>query len=603
DSNTKISFLPPELCHPTTTGLMKARAENFTVNMDRSCSLLNFDTKYRTMDGTCNNPFNLGAATKALSRVISPQYEDGEELPRMFGVTGKVLPSGRLISKVIHPDVESNTRFSILLMQWGQFMDHDMVSTPLPVEDTRRTIKCCSEDRTHVRKDADPECFPIMFRPEKNFKGNCMEFVRSMPLKDRLGKVQKPREHMNVVTSFIDASILYGSTDERLEEVKHHAPGKGYLLNMTDDDYLPNNGMDDCIKRNDGDHCFLAGDERVNEHPGLTVMHTVFARLHNRIAHMLHYMRPFYAEEEVFQRTRKIVGALVQKIMYADWLPIILGPASMKRRGLAVGPGVERPEYSSMIDPSIPSSFGAAVFRFGHTLIPRTIPVGNQKPLLRDLFFKPFMVRDNVENIVEGMATGIDHDTRSQMPDAFIVEEVTDHLFETEEGVGKGFDLIALNIQRARDHGIPPYNDFRDHCGLRRITSFYDPAMGISQKALHAVYDHPDDIDLFSGGIVEPLAYGGLVGETFNCLMSEVFSNLKYGDRFFYETRGQKGSFEDDELAELRKVTLSQILCQTTGIREIQLNAFLIPSKDNPRVSCDWLVKQGMNLGSFVRHW
>ena len=54
---------------------------------------------------------------------------------------------------------------------------------------------------------------------------------------------------------------------------------------------------------------------------------------------------------------------------------------------------------------------------------------------------------------------------------------------------------------------------------------------------------HPDDIDLFSGGIVEPLAYGGLVGETFNCLMSEVFVNLKYGDRFFYETKNQKHSF------------------------------------------------------------
>ena len=45
--------------------------------------------------------------------------------------------------------------------------------------------------------------------------------------------------------------------------------------------------------------------------------------------------------------------------------------------------------------------------------------------------------------------------------------------------------------------------------------------------------------------MAEPLAYGGIVGETFNCLMSEVFVNLKYGDRFFYETKNQKNSFLD----------------------------------------------------------
>ena len=57
----------------------------------------------------------------------------GEEMPRTFGVDGKLLPSPRLISKYIHPDVRSTTDFSILLMQWGQIMDHDMISTPLPV--------------------------------------------------------------------------------------------------------------------------------------------------------------------------------------------------------------------------------------------------------------------------------------------------------------------------------------------------------------------------------------------------------------------------------------------------------------------------------------
>jgi len=34
------------------------------------------------------------------------------------------------------------------------------------------------------------ECMPIMFRREENFVGNCMEFVRSMPVTDNFGNVQ-----------------------------------------------------------------------------------------------------------------------------------------------------------------------------------------------------------------------------------------------------------------------------------------------------------------------------------------------------------------------------------------------------------------------------
>ena len=50
-------------------------------------------------------------------------------------------------------------------------------------------------------------------------------------------------------------------------------------------------------------------------------------------------------------------------------------------------------------------------------------------------------------------------------------------------------------------------------------------------SALHGVYDHVDDIDLFTGGLAERPVVGGLVGPTFACIIGQQFLNLRKGDR------------------------------------------------------------------------
>ncbi len=46
-------------------------------------------------------------------------------------------------------------------------------------------------------------------------------------------------------------------------------------------------------------------------------------------------------------------------------------------------------------------------------------------------------------------------------------------MFESEN-VGFGGDLVAMDIQRGKDHGFPGYNVFRKVCGLKPIDSFAD---------------------------------------------------------------------------------------------------------------------------------
>ena len=66
--------------------------------------------------------------------------------------------------------------------------------------------------------------------------------------------------------------------------------------------------------------------------------------------------------------------------------------------------------------------------------------------------------------------------------------QVRNHLFEgspnPHEKQGLGLDLVALNIQRGRDHGIPGYIEYRKICQVGPFASFDDLHSNISPEVL-----------------------------------------------------------------------------------------------------------------------
>ena len=108
-----------------------------------------------------------------------------------------------------------------------------------------------------------------------------------------------------------------------------------------------------------------------------------------------------------------------------------------------------------------------------------------------------------------------------------------------------------------------------------------------SVKGYAKVYASPEDLDLWSAGITERPLPGSMVGPTFACLIGKQFHNFRFGDRlvsvfvvyiidcssphtavvpcrFWYENGGWPSSFTLEQLAEIRRVKLSRVLCDNS---------------------------------------
>ena len=530
--------------------------------------------KFRTIDGTCNNLNNpiLGAAFTPFRRLLSPVYEDGISQPLGFQQAFVLdrpfdppRPSPRLISLKVINDLNINQPgATYMLMQWGQFLDHDYAylieSSTLSGEE----IEC---------NTCEPmgECLPI--RVPKNDpqfgvgtaqNGNCLSFIRSGVSCVSTGGMRcGPRQQLNQITHWIDASNVYGSLPE--EQPLLRLFENGLLKEGPQPGTLPEDPNPRLACPGDTP-CFRGGDLRANEQVVLTVMHTIFLREHNRIARQLATLNPQWDDERIYQEARKIVGAIAQVITYQEYLPEILGRENLDcLLGNYTG-------YDPTIDGSILNSFATAAYRFGHSQLQegfiRIDANGNLLTplLLVDAFFNPQAFFDNggTDTFLRGLLK-----QQSRKVDEFVTRTLTNRLFERKDEVG--MDLASLNIQRGRDHGLPSYGVFRSFCaqqyGLRG--EIQDP---ITLKRLQELYNSVDDVDLWVGGLAETPLPGGRIGPTFACIFAITFKGLREGDRFYYEN---PGVFTPEQLNEIKKASLSRVICDNgNDIRKVQPNAF-----------------------------
>jgi hypothetical protein len=499
--------------------------------------------RYRSIDGTGNHEthFELGAADTTLRRLGFADY--GDSVASMAGAT---RPSPREISNAVCADTAQAPNAlgaSDMLWQWGQFLDHDIDLT-----------------EAQSPEEAMPIAVPVgdpSFDPASTGTAT-IDFNRSAYHSGTGSDPAFPRQQVNQITHFIDASNVYGSDDVRALALRTlDGTGRLRVSPGSDGDLLPFNTSGLPNAGGTDPTLFLAGDVRANEQVALAAMHTLFMREHNRLAAEIALADPTLTGDEIYEEARRIVGALMQSITYNEFLPALLGPDPLERyRG-----------YTMFASPAISNEFSTAIYRFGHSALSPTLlrldaslnPIPEGHLPLRDAFFRPdrLINEGGIEPILRGLAS-----QACSAIDTEIVDDVRDFLFGPP-GAG-GFDLASLNIQRGRDHGLSSYNETRVAMGLSPRASFAevssDPAV---QARLASVYANVDEIDLWVGALAEDPVNGGHVGELASTIIIEQFEALRDGDRYFYE---YEGVLSMDELVDVMSTSLADVIRRNTSI-------------------------------------
>jgi hypothetical protein len=490
---------------------------------------------FASVDGSGHNLLHTdwGKAGTDFLRKSPAAYTDGISSP-----AGANRPSARAVSNAIaaqSPDTPTNDRYmSAFVYAWGQFIDHDLDLTNAASPAESFNVAVPTGDLYFDPSGTGTQVIPLSRSKYDPATGK---------------RASNPRQQVNDITTWLDASMVYGSDATTAASLRTFTGGR---MKTSSGNLLP-------IDAVSGQP--MAGDIRAAENPDLQSLQVLFLREHNNFAAQIAKQNPKLGDEQIYQMARQTVAEEIQAITFNEFLPALLGPAA---------PGAYR-GYNPSVNPGIATEFSTAAYRIGHTLVGDDIefldnngnPVHDELSLAQAFFDTTTLSQTGIDPVLKYLASD-----NAQEVDTHVIDDLRNFLFGAP-GSG-GLDLASLNIQRGRDHGLADYNTVRAAYGLPRVTSIAQITSDVSlQKQLQSVYGSVNNIDLWVGGLAENHLPGSSVGATFSKIIGDQFGRLRDGDRLWYQNV-TSGADRD----RLDHLSLADVIRRDTNVTNLQDNVF-----------------------------
>lgn len=523
-------------------------------------------THFRTADGSWNNfldPKEGAAGTRfprnVTNDVIVP--ETGEQL---------MTPNPRVVSRELltrEEEIQEVPFLNLLAASWINFQNHDWVHHGQNLIDEVHEIPIPDDDPARTK-----------------FGQTKLVVQKTQPDPTRMdGNEETPITFINEVTHWWDGSQVYGSDQETVDRLRSGVDGK---LRLTESDTLPidANGIEE------------TGFTR-NWWVGLAMYHTLFAREHNAICDLLKKGHADWDDNRLFNVARLINAAVMAKIHSVEWTPAILPNRALnsglnsnwygyltnlfktgnKRKTLS-DVNVRNPEMGGIVGNALEKHgqpYGLAeefveVYRL-HSLLPETINlkrVDDAAQVEEIPFVETRQAGSNKVTEKMGM-TNLFYTFGVQQPGQLILNNYPRFMQELSIPGNPLFDMGAVDILRARERGIPRYNEFRRQLGLNPIRSFEDlvdpenDSKGVVRRLKQVYGDQPQDVeklDLMIGTLAEgyrPHGFG--FGETMFQIFILNASRRLQADRFYTDCYNEE-TYTKEGLAWVDEASLKSVL-------------------------------------------
>jgi hypothetical protein len=470
----------------------------------------------RTLDGTYNHLEDplMGSLGSRFGRNVPLEYTVREEDP--------LEPNPRTVSRELLTRKEfiPATTLNLLAGAWIQFEVHDWFSHGKNDERNSWVVPLDDDD-------------PWPERP--------MRIDRTRP--DPSASAEGPPTFVTDDTHWWDGSQIYGRDPRFAEALRTGEHGK---LRLDEFGLIPQE------IESQVDLTGVAGNFWV----GLALLHSLFMREHNAICDRLHDAHPELTDDELFDKARLVVAALMAKIHTTDWTPAIIAHPTTVKALRTNWWGLEGEKLDKLLGrltksevvrgiPGSPTALHGVpyslteefvcVYRM-HPLIPDDYSFRSlaDNKLLQERTLREVGVQHVRERFAEISAPDLLYSFGISHPGAITLHNFPRFLQDFQRADGTRVDLASIDVMRVRERGVPRYNEFRRLLHLKSFDTF--EAMADTPEHaedLRRVYSDPEEVDTMVGMYAERKPKGFGFSDTAFRIFILMASRRLEADRFF----------------------------------------------------------------------